>query len=243
MSPASDGPVAVRNLLLSGLPKHDLDRMLARLTRVQLVHGQVLHEFGERIEQVFFVEQGMVSQVVDTDGTGTGVEVGMVGPEGAVGTIAALDPAAVAFNRAIVQIPGHGLRISTADLRGVAADSPALREELGRNLQLILAQSSQTAACNSRHTLPERCARWLLTAHDRVEGDELPLTQEFVAILLAVRRPGVTVALGTLQAAGLIRQSRGRVTVVDRAGLEEAACDCHGRVAAYAARLYERAAD
>ena len=236
-----DGIKAVHNTLLLRLPKYDLDAMRSRLTRVQFVHGQVLHEYGERIEQVFFVEQGMISLVAEADSSrGSGVEVGVVGPEGVVGALAVLDPAAISFNRAMVQIAGHGLRISAADLRDVMADSPALREGLGRNLQLILAQSSQTAACNSRHTLPERCARWLLAAHDRTDGDELPLTQEFMAVMLAVRRPGVTVAMGTLQAAGLIQQNRGRVTVIDRAGLEAAACDCHGRLTSFAARLEGR---
>lgn len=237
-----DGSPAVRNVLLSALPEDELNRIRPRLTRVQLVHGQILHEFGERIEQAFFVEQGMISLVAGTDNSSSGVEVGVIGFEGAVGLAAVLDPTAIAFNRAMVQIPGHGLRISAADLRDAAANSPVLRNGLGRSLQLTMAQSSQTAACNSRHSLSERCARWLLMAHDRVEGDELPLTQEFLAIMLAVRRPGVTVAVGALQTAGLIRQNRGRVTVVDRAGLEAAACDCHGRISAYAARLQELAA-
>ena len=241
MSLTRDGVAAVRNALLLRVPKYDLDAMRSRLTLVQFVHGQILHEYDEQIEQVFFVEQGMISLVAEADSSrGSGVEVGVVGSEGVVGAVAVLDPAAISFNRAIVQMAGYGLRISAADLRDVVVDSPALREGLGRSLQLIVAQSSQTAACNSRHTLLERCARWLLAAHDRADGDELPLTQEFMAVMLAVRRPGVTLAMGTLQAAGLIQQHRGRVTIIDRAGLEQAACDCHGRLTAFSARLEER---
>ena len=236
-----DGSRAVHNALLSMLPEGELDAVRARLTRVQLVQGQILHEYGERIDQVFFPERGIVSLTAETDDNAGGIEVGMIGPEGAVGVTAVLDPAATAFNRSMVQVAGQGLRIPASDLRDITARSPVLRDVLGRNLQVILAQSSQTAACNGRHTLSERCARWLLTAHDRLDGDELPLTQEFLSILLAVRRPGVTVAMGTLQTAGLIQQRRGRVTVLNRAGLEQAACDCHSRVRAFTAKVLEQA--
>ena len=238
MANALNNLSAVRNTLLSSMLPAELDGLRPRLTRVRLVHGQILHDFNERIEQVFFVEQGVISLVAEVDGNATGVEVGVVGPEGAVGVAAVFDPTAISFNRAMVQIAGNGLRISASDLRDGMEDSPSLRSGLYRNLQMILAQSSQTAACNSRHTLPERCARWLLMAHDRVEGDELLLTQEFLAIMLAVRRSGVTVAMGSLQQAGLIRHSRGRVTITDRAGLEAAACDCHARVRAFSTALW-----
>ena len=230
-----NGPTDIRNNLLSSLPKAELEALRPRLIRLQFVHGQVLHEYGEWIEQVLFIEQGTISLVADVDGDG--VEVGVVGREGAVGILAALDPCAIAFNCAMVQIPGHGLRVHASDLRDVVAGSPALRDELGRSLQLVLAQSSQTAACNSRHTLTERLAQRLLTVHDRVDGDELPLTQESMAVMLAVCRPGVTVAVGALQQAGLIQQGRGHVTILDHAGLEQAACDCRSRVRAFAEAL------
>ncbi len=241
MAIAPNGLLAVRNTLLSLMPPAELDELRPRMTRVQLVHGQILHEFNERIEQVFFIEQGMVSLMAEANGSAASVEVGVVGREGAVGGAAMFDTTVISFNRSMVQMAGHGLRISASELRNAVTVSPSLRDGLSRSLQVIMAQSSQTAACNSRHTLPERCARWLLMAHDRADGDELPLTQEFMAIMLAVRRSGVTVAMGTLQQAGLIRHSRGRVIITDRAGLEEAACDCHGRVRAYAEAIWSPA--
>lgn len=233
-----NGSAVVRNTLLSSMPADELDRLRPRLTRVQLVHGQILHEHGERIEQVFFVEQGIVSMIAEAHGISSGVEVGVIGREGVVGAAAVFGPAAISFNRAMVQVPGHGFRISAHDLRDALDGYESLRDGINRSFQMALAQSSQTAACNSRHTLPERCARWLLMAHDRVDGDELPLTQEFLAIMLAVRRSGVTVAMGTLQQAGLIQHSRGRVTILNRVGLEEAACDCHSRVRAFSEALW-----
>lgn len=242
MAFAPNGLPAVRNILLSSMLPAELDGLRSRLTRVRLVHGQILHEFNERIEQVFFVEQGMVSLVAEANGSGNGisVEVGVIGREGAVGAAALFDASAISFNRSVVQIAGSSLRISASDLRDSMEASPSLRAGLYRTLQVTLAQSSQTAACNSRHTLPERCARWLLMAHDRVDGDDLALTQEFLAIMLAVRRSGVTVAMGSLQQAGLIRHSRGRVTITDREGLEAAACDCHARVRAFSEALWDQ---
>ena len=240
MAPTSNGLPAPRNLVLSSMAPAELDALRPRLIRVQLVHGQILHEAGECIEQVFFVERGMVSLVAETDGAASKVEVGVIGYEGAVGATAMFDASSISFNRAMVQMPGHGLRISASDLRDAVNASHSLRAGLHRCLQVILAQSSQTAACNIRHTLVERCARWLLTAHDLTDGDEMPLTQDFLAIMLAVRRSGVTVAMGSLQQAGLVQNNRGRVTVVDRAGLEAAACDCHGRVRAFSDALWSQ---
>ena len=238
MAPASNGPPAIRNLVLSSMAPADLEELRPRLSRVQLVNGQILHEAGERIEHVYFVEQGMISLVAEADGAASSVEVGVIGYDGVLGATAMFDAASISFNRAMVQIPGHGLRLSASDLRDAVNAGQSLRTGLNRSLQVILAQTSQTAACNSRHTLAERCARWLLTAHDLVDGDEMPLTQDFLAIMLAVRRSGVTVAMATLQQAGLVQNSRGRVVVIDRAGLEAAACNCHGRVRAFADALW-----
>ena len=240
MASTSDDSPAVRNLVLSSMAPAELDELRPRLTRVQLVHGQILHEAGERIEHVYFVEQGMISLMAEADGAASSVEVGMIGREGAVGATAVFDAPSISFNRVMVQMPGHGLRIPASDLRDAAEASPTLRAGLHRSLQVVLAQSSQTAACNARHTLVERCARWLLTAHDLMDGDELPLTQDFISVMLAVRRSGVTVAMGALQQAGLVQNSRGRVIVVDRAGLKGVACSCHGRVRAFADALWSQ---
>ena len=225
-------PVPSGNDLLSMLPPAELSHLRPVLTNVRLVNGQTLHEAGERIGQVFFVQHGFVSMVAEADGGNPGTEVGLVGREGMVGLPVLLDPRAVSFNRAMVQMPGAAHRMPAQALHDAEA-LPVLRRLLSQALQVSMAQVSQTAACNSRHPLPQRLARWLLMAHDRVDGDDLAITQEFLSIMLAVRRSGVTLALQALLATGAIRTGRGRVTVHSRAALEAAACGCYGRVRAF----------
>ena len=226
-------PPPPANMLLSALPSAEMSRLHPLLTRVRWVNGQALHEASERIEQVFFVEQGFASVVGHADDGGNGVEVGLIGREGMVGYPVLLSPQASAFNRAMVQTPGGALRMSALALRGNLEALPVLSRLLSDALQVFMAQVAQTAACNSQHSLSQRLARWLLLAHDRVDGNELALTQDFLGTMLAVRRAGVTNALGALQAAGLVDQRRGRVTIIDRRGLEAAACGCYGRVVAF----------
>ncbi len=210
---------------------------------MQLVNGQTLHEAGERIEQVFFVQRGFVSMVAEADGDNPGTEVGLIGREGMVGLPVLLDPQAVSFNRAMVQMPGTALRLPAQALRDNADALPVLRRLLFQALEVSMAQVAQTAACNSRHPLSQRLARWLLMAHDRVDGDELAMTQEFLSIMLAVRRSGVTVASQALVATGAIQVGRGRTIVCDRPALEAAACGCYGRVQAFAAAVAARTPD
>ena len=219
-----------RNDILAALPANEITRLRPHLTRGRMVNGQSLHEPGERIEQVYFFEDGFVSMVSPIDTAQYGVEVGLIGREGIVGAAAAFSASIIAFNRAQVQLAGTAFRMSAVSLRAALDDTPVLKQALFRSMEGLMAQVSQTAACNSRHTLSERCSRWLLLAHDRIDGDDLLLTQEFLSIMLAVRRSGVTVAIGTLQSAGLIRTGRGRIVIADRAALEGAACACYGRV-------------
>lgn len=231
-----------RNRLLAGLPPEVLVPIQPRLTRVSLVSGQVLHERGEAVQHVYFLERGLASVVTPTEADGAegmrgGVEIGLMGADGLVGWWVLLDPEAIAPQRTLVQIPGQAWRMTVADLRQAAEREPALRHLLLRYAQAITIQVGQTAACNASHALPERLARWLLMSHDRVDGDELPLTQEFLGLMLGVRRSGVTVAAGTLQQAGLIRYSRGRITVLDRAGLESTSCECYRLVRDHFDRL------
>jgi CRP-like cAMP-binding protein len=228
------------NKLLSVLPPAEMARLHPLLTRVRWVNGQGLHEAGERIEQVFFVEQGFASMVAQADDGGDGVEVGLIGREGMVGYPVLLSPQAAAYNRAMVQTPGGALRMSALALRANLDALPVLRRLLSDALQVFMAQVAQTAACNSQHSLLQRLARWLLLAHDQVDGDELALTQDFLATTLGVRRSGVTNAIGLLQAAAVVNQRRGRVTICDRPGLEAAACGCYGRVQAFTAGVAAR---
>ena len=226
--------------LLSALSSAEIAQLHPLLTRVRWVNGQSLHEAGERIEQVFFVEQGFASMVAHTDDGGNGAEVDLIGREGMVGYPVLLDPKAFSYNRAMVKMPGDALRMSASALRDNLDALPVLRRLLFQALEVSMAQVVQTAACNSRHRLSQRLAHWLLMAHDRVDGNDLALTQASLSTMLGVRRSGVTNALGLLQAAAVVDQRRGRVTICDRPGLEAAACSCYGRVQAFAATMTAR---
>ena len=220
------GVPAIRNRLLASLPPEEIEHLRPLLTPVSLVFGQVLHERDRRIEEVFFIEQGVASLTADTLDNGQ-VEGGLTGREGLVGVSVLLNPHAISVHPAIIQIPGAAWRMGAAALRQAVERSPALRDRCLRYVQMLMVQTAQSAACNARHEVAERLARWLLMSHDRVDGDELPLTQEFLSLMLGVRRAGVSVAVSTLQAGGLISQARGRITVLDRASLEAAACECY----------------
>jgi len=232
-------PAFCKNELLSALPPVELSQLRPFLTRVPWINGQGLHEAGERIEQVFFVEQGLAAMMADTE-SGSSTEVGLVGREGLVGLPVLLSPAAASFHRAVVQMPGNALRMPAPALRSSLDALPVLRGLLFQALEAFMAQVAQTAACNSQHSLTQRLARWLLMAHDRSDGDNLALTQEFLSVMLAVRRSGVTVAMQALQAAGVVGQLRGRIIICNRPGLEAAACGCYGRVQAFTAAAAAR---
>ena len=224
-----------QNKILAALPGKEYDRLLPRLTPVSLPQGEVLYEMDDRIRHVYFVNTGVVSLVTHLK-EGAGVEVGLVGNEGMVGLCIALGDD-VSPNQAIAQIAGHGMQMEAAALREELKGGGLLQPLLLRLTLALLKQVSQSAACNRSHHVAERLARWLLTCHDRVEGDELKLTQEFIAEMLGTRRAGVSEAASILQGAGLIRYTRGHITVTDRAGLEELACECYGVVKAEYDRL------
>lgn len=213
-----------RNLLLDALPAHDLDLLRPRLERVGLPLGMTIYEPNVPISHVYFPLSGIVS-MVSTMREGT-VEVGTIGWEGMTG-IPILLHADSMPTRAFVQVQGEALRIAAGDLREALREIPTLQRVLARYALALFDQAAQSAACNRLHTLEERCAKWLLMTHDRVGSDVLPLKQAFLAEMLGVHRPAVTVAAGTLQRAGMVTYSRGKVRIVDRAALERAACDCY----------------
>lgn len=225
----------IQNKILAALPADEYERLREHLTPVSLELGKTLYEQDERIEYVYFVNTGVVSHVTHMEDGGS-VEVGLVGSEGIIGLPVALGDR-VSPNQAIVQIADGALRMEAA----------ALRAELGRggrlqSLLLLYAlashkQVSQTAACNRSHNIGDRLARWLLMCRERVEGDELYLTQEFIAQMLGTRRAGVSEAAILLQAAGLIRYSRGHITILDRERLKEFSCECYEIVRAEFERL------
>jgi CRP-like cAMP-binding protein len=226
--------LATRNLLLARLPAVALGAMLPLFHHVPMPEGMPVYEAHKPISHVYFMCDGVISMVSEMhDGT---VEVGTVGREGMSGLPIVLD-ATTMPTRAFVQVPGDALRMSAEDLRESMRAVPGLRRLLHRYALALFDQAAQHAACNRLHTLEERCARWLLMTHDRVDGDVLRLKQQFLAEMLGVHRPAVTIAAGALQRAGMIRYSRGKVTVLDRAALESASCECYAIIARRAETL------
>jgi CRP-like cAMP-binding protein len=223
-----------RNRLLARLPEEELELLRPLLQHMPLPVAMIVYEAHEPITHVYFVRSGVISMVADLhDGQ---VEIGTIGCEGFAGLPIVLG-ADTMPSRAFVQVPGDALRMSADDLRRVMEESPAIRRLLLRYALALFDQAAQNAACNRLHALEQRCARWLLMTHDRVDGDLLPLKQQFLAEMLGVHRPAVTVAAGSLQRAGMIRYSRGKVRVVDRPALEAAACECYAIIARRTGRL------
>jgi CRP-like cAMP-binding protein len=213
------------NRLLDLLPPAELARLRPHLSSEVLSLNQTLQARGKPVKSVFFPTSGMIS-IVAMMRDGAAVEVGVAGREGMLGVQAVLGDD-LSINEAMVQIPGSALRIAADVLRREAQASSELRAVLLRYVQAILNLATQSAACNRAHLLEQRLARWLLTARDRADTDRLPLTHEFIAMMLGVRRAGVTVAAPSLQTAGLIQYAHGRITIADREGLEVAACECY----------------
>ena len=208
------------NRLLASLPQVELNTLRPHLTRARLVAKQVLIERGRPSEHAFFIDEGLASIVAETEQGEHGVQVAMIGREGMVGALALLNDKSATCGSGIMQISGSALRIPIAQLRHCLDDCPVLRDISMGFVQSLARQLMSVAARNIRCTLIERYAYWLLMAHERIDGDELPVTQEALSILLGVRRSGVTVATTSLQKAGLISTSRGRIRILDRDGLE-----------------------
>lgn len=225
----------VRNGILSALPREDLARLRPRLQPVELRLDQTLYPADGAVGAALFLESGMVSMLASL-GDGEQIEVGIVGNEGLAGL-----PLVLGDDRSLVearvQLEGTALQIGAAAFRAAMEASAALRTLLLRYALAFHSQVTLTAACNARHPLEQRLARWLLTACDRAGGDEFPMTHEFVSTMLGVRRPGVSLAAGLLQKGGLIRYARGRMVVVDRPGLEAASCGCYRKARREFSRL------
>jgi CRP-like cAMP-binding protein len=223
------------NRLLAALPADVYDRLRAAMTPVELRHAQVLYEMGEPITHLYFPLTALVSLMIVLE-DGKQVEMAAVGREGMAGLPVALGSDSDG-HVAMDQIPGSALRLDTETFRAVLKVAPELRDILGCYALVLFAQSGQAAACNGLHALAERGARWLLEAHDRVGADQFLLTQDFLAAMLGVRRPSVTLAAGMLQQAGLITYHRGQVTILDRPGLEAASCECYAIISRETDRL------
>ena len=215
-----------RNRLLAALPSVDLSLLQPLLELVDIEARQVLEMPGQAITHVHFVESGLVS-VVGTTEPDHRIEVGMVGHEGMTGLGVALGDDR-SLNEALVQSSGSAWRIETPALHKAMKGSPTLTATLLRYVHVFFSQASQTALANGRGKLDERLARWLLMWHDRLRNDDLTITHEFLALLLGVRRQGVTVALHDLEGRGLIKSTRSLVKILDRAGLQQAANGFYG---------------
>jgi CRP-like cAMP-binding protein len=228
--PSADGNQnhKIANKILLGLPRKEYKTVVARLEPVELPIHLVLNEVGKPIEYGYFVNRGLASILIVLAG-GKSVEVGLAGAEGFVGI-----PLVAGFKssptRVIVQIAGAGLRISAKDLVKFLRECPVLERSLQRHGQEMSLQSTQVAACNRLHDVNQRLARWLLMSQDRVGGEVVILTQEFLAHMLGTRRASVTVAAGVLQKAGLITYTRGAVKIENRVGLEAATCECYAAI-------------
>jgi hypothetical protein len=209
--------------------------VLERTEMVTVESKEIVFNRGEPIRFVYFPEDCVVSLVTVLE-DGNQVEAMTVGNDG-YAAIASFHGVHSSMLEGCGQITGHSRRMPVEDFRHLSGSCPGLNRLLNRYSQFVFETVSQSAACNRLHVIEQRCARWLLMSQDRVGRDSFDLTQEFLAAMLGVRRPGVTVAMGDLQKAGLISHSRGSVTVANRAGLEKASCECYQTIKNWQAKL------
>jgi CRP-like cAMP-binding protein len=213
-----------RNRLLARLPEAEYRRLLPLLEDVRLAYGQVLYEARGPIEYAYF-PAGSVLSALTVMRDGNAIEVATVGNEGLVGHYGRTSP-----HRVVAQLAGGGHRIASRSLQAEAVRGGPLADLLAAYQVAFMAQVSQSVACNGLHRLEQRCCRWLLMSRDRVGSDDLRLTHEYLAMMLGARRASVTEALRPLQEAGLVRSHRGRIKILDRAGLEARSCECYADV-------------
>jgi CRP-like cAMP-binding protein len=220
--------LAAQNHLLAALPDAELQRWLPLLEPVDLPLGRVVSESGGTPSHVYFPTTAIVSLLFVLE-DGHSAEIAVVGREGVVG-IALFMGGESTPSRAVVQSAGHGYRLGAAAIKASFARSGPVMHLMLRYTQALITQMAQTAVCNRHHTLDKQLCRWLLLSMDRLEGNELVMTQELIANMLGVRREGVTEAALRLAEVGLIRYARGHITVLDRLGLEARVCECYAVV-------------
>ena len=213
------------NKLLASLPRGDFDRLLPHLTTLPLQQGAVLTEAGDEVDQIYFPHNGMLSLLAVLH-DGKAIETATVGREGVVGAMAGLG-LCKSLVRVVVQMPMACSKIAASHFRTVAATSDPVRKLCIRYNEVLLSQARVTAACNALHSIEARFCRWLLQCADRAAGDTVPLTQEFFAEMLGVRRTSVTEVASRVQSAGAITYSRGVIKILDRAALMRMSCECY----------------
>lgn len=224
-----------KNFLLNRLGPDVLSSISASLVVERLGHGDVLAETHARIEKVYFPHSGIISCVVETIGGGA-IETGMIGNDGVFGAMQALDDK-VSLNHVVTQVPGDASVIASDRLREAADGSRAFRGLLVKYDQFFLAQVQQTAACNALHSVQARTCKWLLRMHD-LAGADIPLTQEFLAQMMGVRRTSVTEVAGELQKAGMIAYARGRIRILDLDMVQQRACECESDIRSHYRRVF-----
>lgn len=228
--PNQSRPPPTRNQLLAALPGKEYKRLLPHLEHVSLPFMGVLYEGGDPIKHVYFPGEGLISLLVVMD-NGTAREIGLIGNEGMLG-LAAAAGVDTTPTRALIQMPGSAMRMKTGALRDELKRGGSLPNLLRRYAHSLFTQVSQSGACVSSHAVDKRLSRWLVMTHDHAPGDAFEMKHEFLATMLGVTRSVVTRAAGLLQKEKMIRYTRGQVTVLDREGLEAAACECYGAVKA-----------
>jgi CRP-like cAMP-binding protein len=217
-----------RNAILASLSTGDVSSIRPHLKAIHLPQKTVLYEAGDTIKSVYFPTSAVVSLVITLE-TGEMTEAAMVGKDGAVGIASALD-GKIAMSRAIVQLGGDAIVCDPATFKSVAMQSEQLISLVMRHEQTLFAQAQQSTACMANHDVEARLCRWMLRARDLSGSDDLPFTQEFLAEMLGVRRTSVTSVAHTLQAAGMIKYTRGKIRILDVEGLKECACECYETV-------------
>jgi CRP-like cAMP-binding protein len=218
----------IPNRILRVLSKAEYEDVLPHLELMRFPMGRIVHESGQEMDHVYFPNNGVLSMLTVLD-NGDLVEIATVGNEG-MADLSVFLGLEVSNSRLLVQIPGDTLRMEKRAFNDLVGRLDGLRAALGHFMVVMFTLVSQSAACNRLHPIEERAARWLLMTHDRVDADTFPITHDFLASMLGVRRPSVTVAAGILQKAGFIRYRRGHMTILERERLEEAACECYAIV-------------
>lgn len=224
----------MQNRLLVSLPADDYGLLAPYLAPVDLERGRLLYDPGDRIDTIYFPQDGVISLMTLME-NGAAIESATIGREGALGLNAAVSPRQ-SLSRAIVQTPVKAVRISAAQMHEAWDKSARIRAMVDRHSEALYGHAIQSVACNALHSVEARFCRWLLTCHDRISTDTVALTQEFLADMLGVQRTTVTAVARSLQEKGAIRYRRGVVDIIDRAALEALSCECYGVIR----RTYER---
>ena len=219
---------ALKNYLLTALPKDEFVRVKAKLESVSLKLGEVIYESGDKLDYIHFPTTAIISLLYIME-NGATAEIGVIGNDGVCGYALFLGGDSMA-NRAIIQSAGNAFRMKAKDVKAEFALGGVFQQMLLRYTQALMTQISQTAVCNRLHSLEQQLCRWLLLSHDRLDSDKLVMTHDLISNMLGVRREGVTLAAQKLAKRKLITNVRGTITVIDRQGLEEAVCECYAVV-------------